>query len=422
MTDAPTITWGRDPHALLTLDEAWNSIARAVTPLDAVETALAQAADRVLAAPVIAADDYPPFHKAMMDGFAVRSADCASGHAELAVVGLAAAGGPATPRLKPGQAVRINTGAPVPPGADAVVMIEKTRVSKNEKTVCVEASVSAGRHIEPRAGIRRKGDSILTPPLRLGPAEVAAAATAGVATVSLFRAPGVGIVLTGDELVPAGAPTRPGQIHESNGPMLSALMRRFGAVPREPVIAGDTMEALTARFREALAEPVVLAVGGMSMGTLDLVPEAFESVGVRWQWHGVAIRPGKPVAYGRGPDGQHVFGLPGNPASAFVCAWLFVRMVIDGLQGLPARPPERWPAILETEIKAARDARPAFIPARVSWTADRHLSVRPRPWRGSSDPFGLSGANALLVRDDPTKGLPAGSAVDVIVTGPVERS
>ena len=419
MSDCASPTWGRDGHTLLAVEDAWASIAESVVPLECDEVPVSEAFGRVLASCVEAAEDCPPFDKAMMDGFAVRSADCASPGATLEIVGLAAAGAPAEIKVSSGQAMRINTGAPMPPGPDAVVMVEKTALSSDEKQVRIEGSVASGKHVEPRGGIRKRGDTVLEPPVRLGPAEIAAAATAGAGRLSVYRRPGVAIVLTGDELVPAGEPKRPGQIHECNGPMLLTLMRQFGAEPLAPVIAPDAPDALAAHFRTALAEPVVVAVGGMSMGTLDLVPKTFESLGVTWKWHGVAMRPGKPVAYGRGPAGQHVFGLPGNPVSAFVCSWLFVRMVIDGLQGLPVVPPVRWRATLARAVTGSRDRRPSFVPARVWPDPERGLLVEPNAWRGSSDPFGVAGANALLVREKAGEDTPAGGAAEVIWITPV---
>jgi molybdopterin molybdotransferase len=163
-----------------------------------------------------------------------------------------------------------------------------------------------------------------------------------------------------------------------------------------------------------LKRPVVLIAGGMSMGTLDLVPAACEAIGIRWRWHGVSMRPGKPVAYGRGPAGQHVFGLPGNPVSAFVCAWLFARMVIEGLQGLDPAPPPQVTARLAVELPRHRDPRPAYVPARYWNDVSSGLLVKPTPWKGSSDPFGLVEANGLLIRDRPAQSMAEGEFVGVM--------
>jgi molybdopterin molybdotransferase len=408
--------WGKEPHDLLSLEEAWAVVAGEVRPIGTEVVRLAEAGGRVLAAAVRVDEDYPAFDKAMMDGFAVRSADCAAPGAWLRVLGLSAAGGAAAPGVGAGEAVRVNTGAPVPPGADAVVRVEDTQPSEDGGRVRVGTGVRAEQNISRRGSDRRQGETVLVPPIRLAAAHLAAGATAGADRLEVARRVGVAIVPTGDELVEAGQARAPGQIYESNGVMLAALMRQFGAEPRQMGIVGDSRERLAAVLGEAMREPVVISVGGMSMGTLDLVPEVLSALGVRWRFHGVEVRPGKPVAYGRGPDGQHVFGLPGNPASAFVCAWLFVRMAVRGMQGLGAAPPPRERAILRGELKAARDGRPAFVPARVWLEEDGGWAVEACRWSGSGDPFGLALANALLVRREPTRAAASGSPVEVIRT------
>ncbi len=406
-------TWGKDQHRLVSVEAAQAAIADGLQSIGTERIALGDAYGRVLAAPVVTQDDYPAFDKAMMDGFAIRSADCATAPARLKVDGLVPAGGEWATPIGEGHAVQINTGAPVPIGVDAVVRVEDTTVDGD--AVTIRAAVKAGQCMAMRGSDRRKGDVVLTPPLRIGPAQIAAAATAGAATLDVARDVGVAIVSTGDELVAAGSPRKPGQIFDSNGPMLAALMRQFGAVPRDLGIVRDDERALADCLRTALKEPVVLTVGGMSMGTLDLVPKTFESLGVRWLFHGVEVRPGKPVAYGRGPSGQHVFGLPGNPVSAFVCAWLFARLAIRGLQGFAPEPPPRVRATLATGIRAHRDSRPSYAPARTWNDPARGLMTEPCRWSGSADPFGLAEADALLVRDDPTKPLNANETVEVIL-------
>lgn len=409
-------SWGKQPHRLLSLAEAWEIIAREVRPIGVEEVPLAEAEGRILAQPVHACDDYPAFDKAMMDGYAVRSADCSAAGARLRVRGLVAAGVESIEGIEPGCAVRINTGAPIPPGADAVVRVEDTKTLADGGGVEIGVIARPGLNITRRGCDRRAGDAVLSPPLRLGPAQIAAAATAGAARVTAGRLVTAAIVTTGNELVPVGADRRPGQIFESNGPMLAGLLRQFGATPRRPVIARDEIGALESALAAALEDPIVIAAGGMSMGTLDLVPQALETLGVRWQFHGVEMRPGKPVAYGRGPNGQHVFGLPGNPVSSFVCAWLFVRMVVRGMQGFATEPPTTIRATLACDVKPAKDARPAYVPARVWSDTERGLLVEPAEWGGSSDPFGLALGNGLLVRTEPGRHLAAGSAVEVILT------
>lgn len=417
-------SWGKDPHRLVSLNEAWQAVWRAVTsqatrelpPIGVEQVPLEHALGRVLAAPVHADDDYPAFDKAMMDGFAVRSADAKSAGAALRVAGFVPAGDVYQGRIDAGEAVRINTGAPLPDGADAVVKIEDCVVEND--FVTIRTAVHEGQSVAPRGSHRRRGDTVLTPPVRLGPAQIAAAATAGSALLTVARPVGAAVVSTGDELVTPGEPKLPGRIYDSNGPMLTALLRQFGAEPRNLGFGRDTAASLTALFEQALAHPVVLAVGGMSMGTLDLVPQTLSSLGVTWYFHGVEMRPGKPVAYGLGPNGQHVFGLPGNPVSAFVCSWLFARMAVRALQGYEARPPARLSVTLARDIKAHRDSRPAFLPARLRSEEDRGLLAEPCHWGGSGDPFGLAEADALLCLPHPDEPTAAGARVDVICLAP----
>ncbi|MBK8269244.1 MAG: molybdopterin molybdotransferase MoeA [Planctomycetes bacterium] len=406
--------WGTNPHPLLTLDEAWDCIAHAVSHLDPVPISTEQSLGRVLAAPVPATDDYPIFDKSMMDGFAVRSADCQNPVTELKLAGVIAAGVTEKTTLPPGNAVRINTGAPIPAGADSIVRIENTTLSPDGLRVTIRNVVKPGAHLTRRGQHARRGDILLAPPLLIEAPQIAVLTSNGTTNVSVYPDIDVGIAVTGDELVPSGAPRAHGQIFESNGPMLAALVTQFGATPHSVGIVRDNPADLRSKLTSALRHPVVIAAGGMSLGTLDLVPNAFADLGVEWQFHGVQVRPGKPVAYGRGPNGQHVFGLPGNPVSAYVCAWLFVRMAIRGLQGHAVRPPHRWKAMLTREVKAAKDNRPAFVPARV-WNTDADgLVVEPCGWGGSGDPFGAALANALLVRNDPTLVQTPGCQVEVI--------
>lgn len=412
--DATTPTWGRHGRRLLTLDEAWAILAEEVRPAAPVTLPLVDAAGRVLARPVHSPSDWPRFDKAMMDGFAVRAADCLSPGAQLSVGGIAPAGDSHAQTLPPRQAIRINTGAPLPTGADAVVRIEDTRISDDGSSVEIMASVDVGKHVARKGADRRVGDLLLAAPMTLEAAPVAALATAGCEKVCVFPKVDVAIVVTGNEIVPAGAKLAHGQIHDSNGPMLTSLIDQFGAAPHAIGIGRDDEADLRKKLARALAAPVVLTVGGMSMGTLDLVPKVCQDLGIDWKFHGVSMRPGKPVAYGRGPDGQHVFGLPGNPVSAFVCSWMFVRMAVRGLVGHPVKPPHRLRAKLAREIEPKRDARPAFLPARFWNHSEAGELVETCAWGGSGDPFGLAMANALLVLEDPTRGLAYDDLVEVI--------
>ncbi|HWL94009.1 MAG TPA: gephyrin-like molybdotransferase Glp [Phycisphaerae bacterium] len=412
-TNTPS-PWGPQRRPLLTLEQAWNCIARETGPLPTEKVALSSALGRVLAEPILASVDQPDFAKAMMDGFAVRAADCAKPGVALNIVGIVTAGEAPPAPLKAGGAIRINTGAPLPAGADAVIPIESVEIADNQ--VRISNSVRSGMNVLRRGSHARHGDIILAPPVTIQAAQIALLAANGDATVEVYPAVSVGIVTTGNELVTAGQPRAPGHIFESNGPTLAALARQFGASPDVVGIARDDEAALREKFARAMRHPVVLAAGGMSMGTLDLVPKVVADLGVEWKFHGVQMRPGKPVAYGRGPNGQHVFGLPGNPVSVFVCAWLFVRMTIRGLQGHACAPPTTWRATLTRALPAARDTRPAYLPAHVWSDPEQGMLADPCGWGGSSDVFGAALGNALLVRTNPAEPHDAGDCVMVILT------
>lgn len=409
--------WGKEPHRLLELEEAWTIVREEVAPLPTQHVSIDRAAGHVSAADVLAGNDYPSFDKAMMDGFAVRAADCTAPRAQLKILALAAAGETRNDLcVGKGEAVRINTGAPLPRGADAVVKIEATQVDEHAAIVTINKPVQAGRDMMRRGEIRQRGQGVLRRGDYLSATAIAAAITSGAGEIDVYTPPSAGIVSTGDEIMPIGTTLKPGQIYDSNGPMLVALLRQFGASSATASIARDNMADLRERLIDAMRHPLVVTIGGMSMGTHDLAPQALADLGVAWRFHGVNLRPGKPIAYGRGPEGQHVFGLPGNPLGAFVCAWLFVRMAVAGLRGLPAEPPTFETATLTADFRAHRDSRPAFVPAILRYDAERGLAATACAWAGSSDPFGAAQANGLLVHRNPGTPLAAGDAVRVIRT------
>jgi molybdopterin molybdotransferase len=412
-------TWGPDARPLVSLAEAWATIARHMRPLDVERVELSDAPGRTLRESIVAPEDAPPFDRAMMDGYAVRSADCAAPGARLRVVGRADAGGVASRAVAPGEAVRINTGAALPAGADAVIAVENTEPLENGTTVLIRESCEPNRHVCRHGEFRTRGDVLVSAPCRIHAGTLAAIASAGIATVTVSRVPDTTIVSTGDELVPPGMPRGEGRVYESNSVTLAALLRSWGATPHATGIVHDEPAALRTAFSEALRSPLVLTVGGMSMGTRDLVPGVMRDLGVTWRFHGVDMRPGKPTAYGVGPAGQHILGLPGNPVSAFVCAWLFARMIVHGLTGLPAEPPAMIRASLAVELKPHKDPRPAFVPAGCRHDPSEGFVVEPTRYGGSGDSFGLASANGLLYRPRPTEAAPRGSSVEVILLADV---
>ena len=322
---------------MLSIDAAREIVLGATRPLPAEGVALADALDRVLAAPVTAAHDVPRFVNSAMDGFALQAGPA---DRTLRIVGESRAGAPAAVAVEPGEAVRISTGAAVPRGADAVVMVEAT--SEQDDDLRVEAATTAGENLRHPGEDMRAGTVVLETGTRIGPAEVGVAANSGIATLRCFRRPRVVILATGDELVAPGAPLGPGQIHDSNALTLAALARRAGAHVVHAGEVPDTPQATEAAVRAALTmADVVLCSGGVSVGPHDHVKPALVTAGVEERFWRVALRPGKPTWFGvRGP--QLAFGLPGNPVSAMVTFLLFARPALLELQGAdPGTPRER---------------------------------------------------------------------------------
>ncbi|KAK0332515.1 hypothetical protein LTR94_024548, partial [Friedmanniomyces endolithicus] len=302
--------------------EALEGLAPEATPLD-------QADGRWLAKSVLARRDQPPFDVSAMDGWAVRAADVSAG-VRLAVVGESAAGAPNRLGIGPGEAVRIFTGAPMPTGADAVLIQE--RAVRHGDAVLVEDPQIEPAHLRPRAGDFSDGGLLLKAGERLNPWRLALAASAGLGEVECRRSPRVAILANGDELVEPGEPAEPHQIFNAAGPALAAFAARWGAKAQLLGIAGDTEAEIQSRVQGAEFD-LLVTIGGASVGDYDRVKPALQALGVALHLEGCAVRPGKPVWFGTWGDGRAVLGLPGNPASALVCAELFLGPVLAALQG-----------------------------------------------------------------------------------------
>lgn len=397
------------PLEFATVEQAWEALYEQVGPGPHREVPVEESHGRVLAADVCAGHDFPPFDRAMMDGYAVRAADLADGAATLRVTELVRAGFEGREALEPGTCQRINTGAPIPAGADAVVMVERSREA-GEGCVRLEDQPREGQHIERRGHQRRAGELLVRAGTRADPGTLAALIAGGAARVRVFERPRVALLSTGDELVPAGTPLGPGQIHDSNRAGIERWIERSGG---EPVCLGtcpDEPAALRAKLAGGLEHDVLCVIGGMSKGTHDFVPATLEQLGVEWLVRTLNVKPGKPARIGRKPGGAWVIGLPGNPVSASVCLLLLGRTILTGLQGLGAKPPPRMRGRLEGELPPTGD-RPMFQPG--TWLADVHgeVVVAPTVWRGSGDPFGMVGANALIQRPARAAATPRGDSV-----------
>jgi molybdopterin molybdotransferase len=413
--------------ALLSLETATARMLERLQPLPATTVGVDEAVGRVLAEPIVARVTMPPWDNSAMDGFAVQAADVTGATRRwpktLQVVGESRAGHAPETEVRSGTAVRILTGAMIPIGADAVVPVEDTDapagMAELPESVTVRAASAPGAHIRAAGSDLHQGDHLLEPGIRVSPAAVAVIVAAGHGAVRVHRRPRVAILATGDELVEAGAPLGPGQIHDSNAPALAAQARLVGAEVRRLGIAPDTLADVERRLAEAIAwADVVVASGGVSVGAHDVVKLAFERFGKLDLWR-VAIQPGKPLAFGRavGADGGSVlfFGLPGNPVSTFVTFELFVRPVLRRLSG--DRDPLARDAVrarLASPMSKARDRR-AFL--RVTLEPDPE---RPGHWlaasaggQGSHVLSALAAADGLAIIPEDVDGLPAGAEVDV---------
>jgi molybdopterin molybdotransferase len=377
-------------------EEVWAVLAQHVGPTARREVPLEQALGAVLARDVVIPHDYPPFDRAVMDGYAVRCADFVDGQARLRVVGLAGAGLPAAPAVTPGTSVQINTGAPLPEGADAVVIFEKSRADGNGSVELTDRP-QPGQAIERRGALLRAGDRLLSGGTRVGPGALASLAAAGQARVEVFARPTVALLATGDELVSRGRGLNPGQIHDSNSAALEVLIRRAGAEVSLQGRCPDDRAALRASLELGLGYPMLCVSGGMSKGTHDLVPQLLDELGVQWLVRSLNLKPGKPARIGRAPSGAWVIGLPGNPVSAAVCFELFGSLILARLSGLDVRRPPRLRAALQSPLPG-NGARPMYHPASWGAGAEGQGVVNPIPWRGSGDPFAMAGANALIER------------------------
>ncbi|HVA72623.1 MAG TPA: gephyrin-like molybdotransferase Glp [Candidatus Limnocylindrales bacterium] len=372
---------------------------------------LENALGRILAERIVADRDYPPFDRATRDGFAVRAADCREADAKLRVIGEIRAGGKFVGAVNAGECVQIMTGAAMPPGTDAVVMIEHTRASAKQNEVVIERAAEAGINIVPRGAESRAGDPLLGVATRMGYAEIAVAAQVGRAELRVYRKPRVAILSTGDEVVAADATPGPLEIRNSNGASLAAQAKLAGA---EPVLLGnapDRAEELRKMIARGLEEDALVLSGGVSMGKYDLVEEVLRGLGAELFFDAVAIRPGRPAVFGM-CRGRPVFGLPGNPVSTMVTFELFVVPAIDILGGGDARPLP----LLKAKLARAAEQKAAlthFLPATLEWP-NGEATVTELPWQGSGDIATLACGNCFLVVHQSKLKMDAGEWVDVL--------
>jgi molybdopterin molybdotransferase len=389
----------------LTFAEARETVLRLVhaTP-STEEVELDCAVGRVLAENVAADRDTPALPRSVRDGFAVRAADVPG---ELTVIGEVRAGDRYTGTVGPGQAVEIMTGAPVPDGADAVIMVEHT--TRSGDRVSHDRSAEPQQFINPAGCEAGAGEVVLRASTRLDYTGVAFLASVGRSTVKVYRKPIVAIIATGDEIVEVNETPREFQIRNSNAYSLAAQVARAGGVPRMLPVARDTLDETRALIALGLAADLLLLSGGVSAGKHDVVEPALAAVGAEFFFDRVLIQPGQPLVFGQARD-RFFFGLPGNPASTMVTFEIFARAALQRLGG------EESPALHMPWARLTRDFRhraglTRFLPAQLS---DDGGSVTPVTWRGSGDVPSLTRANAYLVADPDHPAYAAGEWIRVL--------
>ena len=394
--------------SLPTVESALATMLAKVSALPGEAVPVAKADGRWLLTDVAATRDQPPFDASAMDGWAVRTADIDTRTA-LKIVGESAAGHRSSAPIMAGETVRISTGAPLPEGADRVVMQEEAERAGDLLTC--GPSGAAPTHVRPRGCDFAEGETLLKAGERLNPWRLALAASAGAGVLQCGASPRVAILATGDELVEPGQTAGPDQIYNSGTPSLGAFVARHGGNASGLAVAGDTQTAII----EALSGvqfDILVTVGGASVGDHDLVKPALKSLGATVHVEGVAMRPGKPVWFAVLSDGRPVLGLPGNPASALVCAELFLAPLLARLQGGEAE--DRFEtAVLATELPA-NGPRDHYIRAHAVAGPDGRRQVTPFANQDSSLVTIMAAANALIRRPPGAPAAPAGAVVSVL--------
>jgi molybdopterin molybdotransferase len=387
-------------------------------PAQTENVSLLRAAGRVLAGAVLADRDLPPFPRAARDGYALRAADLARLPARLHVVGSVRAGSdPAPLRVQPGEAVEIMTGAAVPAGADAVIMVEHTKPA-GEGAIEAARAAAAGDNIVPAASEARLGDVLLPRGTRLDYRHVAAAAAVGATELAVFARPRVAILATGDELVDAAAAPGPVEIRNSNSYSLAAQVTAAGGEPVLLPIAPDEDSALARLLEQGLGADLLLIAGGVSAGRFDRVEPVLARFAAEFFFTGALIQPGKPIVFGRArrrPQAAPVFffGLPGNPVSTMVTFELFARPLLESLGGAPPAPLSFVQARLKSEV-SVRPGLTRFLPAVLAGEGAA-AEVERIAWQGSGDLASTARANCYLVVPPERDHLAAGETVSLLL-------
>lgn len=400
---------------MIEVADALATVLQHAKPLKTEVAALTTAAlGQVLAVDIVADMDSPPFPKSLRDGYAVRSADCAAAGAELTVIEEVPAGKVPAKPVGAGEATRIFTGAPIPDGADAVVMQEHTEKLDGGRVRVTDPEVKPRQWVYAQGTEMQAGAVVLAKGTPINPTAYGVLASVGKTAVPAFPFPRVGIIVTGDEVVEANMKPKLGQIRNSNGPMLAAQTVRAGGLPRYLGIARDDHAITKSLVGEGIdVSDVVLIAGGMSVGDFDVVPAVLNDLGVTVHFRQIRVKPGKPILFGTTAKGKLVFGLPGNPVSAFVGFELFVRPAIRILGGHAEAGPRTIRLPLAEGLAESND-RPTYRPAKLEQHATG-WTVRPLATTGSPDLVSMQPADALLVLPAGDARADAGALADVIL-------
>jgi molybdopterin molybdotransferase len=397
--------------ALISVAQALEQVLAHAAPLPVEPAPLEEANGRVLAADLKALRTQPPADVSAMDGYAVRAGDVANAPVRLKVIGEVAAGRPFTAAIGPGEAARIFTGGVVPAGADTVVIQELTR--REGDGVEVQKATAKGRNVRKQGLDFTAGDNLFAKGHRLTARDLALAAGMNHPRLPLYRRPKVALFATGDELVAPGAPLGPGQIVYSNGFALAALAREEGAAVTDLGVVADRLEATIAAVRRARELPadILVTTGGASVGDYDLVQKAFAAEGIDLSFWQIAMRPGRPLMHGR-LGAMHVLGLPGNPVSSYVCAFLFLVPLIRRMSGRSDLATPTESAVLGRDLPE-NDERADYLRATLEPGAGG-LIATPFPTQDSSMMAPLAKSNCLVIREPYARAAKAGSRCAIV--------
>jgi molybdopterin molybdotransferase len=422
---------------LLTFEDARRTVedhASRLSPVGTETIDLLSASGRVLAEPITADRDIPPFPRSTRDGYALRAADLATLPANLKVIGEIKAGTPQLPSELPrGETFSIMTGAPVPPGADAVVMVEYT--SPQGDLVEIKKGIAPGENIVAQGAEAKRGGLLLDCGTRLNEAAIALAASVGKSRLQVFARPRIAVLTTGDEIVAVESAPGPTQIRNSNSYSLAVQIQQAGGQPAILPIAPDSADRLRDLVEEGLKQDLLIMTGGVSMGRYDLVEQVLAELEAEFFFTGARIQPGQPVVFGRVPCGagalareaapalvsksapqkdrhKHFFGLPGNPVSTMVTFELFARPMLEALSGMSPRPLTFLHARLKSEIRV-KPGLTRFLPAILSGEYEQSL-VDQVPWQGSGDIAAQSRSNCYIVIPSDREQIPAGEWIAVM--------